>query len=86
MLRLVAEEAWREGFRNSKCVTLPMKDMWEASATRKALGDKKHLEKALLEEWEVSHEERCTNMANCESFGGDVKCYYPKPEALGEKK
>jgi len=37
---------------------------------------------ALRCEWEMNHDERCTNMRDCASFGGAKRCHHPRPDAL----
>lgn len=41
------------------------------------------LRMALKTEWLINHDERCTNMKDCESFtNGLGKCHYPRPPIL----
>lgn len=32
--------------------------------------------------WEMAHDEGCTNMKDCASYGGTRVCYRPRPEIL----
>ena len=32
--------------------------------------------------WEEAHDEACTNMKDCASYGGNKECYRPRPEIL----
>lgn len=32
--------------------------------------------------WEQAHDEGCTNMKDCKSYGGKKECYRPRPEIL----
>jgi hypothetical protein len=37
---------------------------------------------ALNAEWAYAHSEACTNVGDCESFGKERICSYPRPSAL----
>lgn len=32
--------------------------------------------------WKEAHDEACTNMKDCTSYGGNKECYRPRPEIL----
>ena len=36
--------------------------------------------------WEIAHDEGCTNMNDCASYGGNKICYCPRPEILKKYK
>lgn len=38
------------------------------------------LRDALEEQWLIAHDEHCTNMRNCTSFGGAKECRHPRPQ------
>ena len=35
--------------------------------------------------WEEAHDDACTNMKDCASYGGEKRCYRPRPEILGDR-
>ena len=37
------------------------------------------LRAALEEQWLIAHDEHCTNLRNCASFGGSKPCHHPRP-------
>ena len=40
------------------------------------------LRAALEEQWQIAHDEHCTNMRDCASFGGSKECSHPRPAFL----
>lgn len=40
----------------------------------------------LEEQWQIVHDEHCTNMEDCSSFGKtDRECHHPRPTVLDEE-
>lgn len=37
------------------------------------------LRAALEEQWLIAHDEHCTNLRDCASFGGSKPCHHPRP-------
>lgn len=39
----------------------------------------------VAEQWVAAHDDRCTNMGDCGSFGGEKDCHWPRPSMFAAR-
>lgn len=39
-----------------------------------------YMEEALEDEWLCNHDDRCSNLHECASFGHERECHHPRPD------
>lgn len=58
-------------------------ELWEALDELDLLrAENANLRREVEGWWEEAHDEVCTNMKDCTSYGGEKHCYRPRPEIL----